>query len=285
MTYTTPEIQTKLPYIPQEIRTLVENQPCTTNSIGMSDSTVLMFPDSVLKIQKTTAETRNEVEIISWVKKQNSCVSHFNDPFLPFPKIIKYIEENNISYTLQSRIHGKMLCDDEYLSYPETLINMAAAALKSLWAVDVKDCPVLTVSPLKQRLKYARYLVENHLEETDVEPETYGPNGFKNPQELLEWLEANHPEEDIVMTHGDFCLPNIFANGNKLAGFIDLGKAGPADRWQDIAIAIRSIHHNLNGTYGGKKIMDFTPDMLLDKLGIPMDEKKYKYYLLLDELF
>lgn len=31
--------------------------------------------------------------------------------------------------------------------------------------------------------------------------------------------------------------------------------------------------------------MDFTPDMLLDKLGIPMDEKKYKYYLLLDELF
>lgn len=104
------------------------------------------------------------------------------------------------------------------------------------------------------------------------------------PQEIKA-LEANQPEEDIVMTHGDFCLPNVFANGNKLAGFIDLGKAGPADHWQDIAIAIRSIRHNLDGTYGGKKKMDFTPDMLLDKLGIPMDEKKYKYYLLLDELF
>ncbi len=285
MTETTTENQTKLPYIPHEIKTLVENQPFTTDAIGMSDSTVLMFPDSVLKIQKTTTETRNEVEIISWVEKQNSCKANCNNSPLPFPKIIKYIEENNISYTLQSRIQGKMLCDDEYLSDPETLIKITAAALKSLWSVDVTNCPALSVSPLKQRLKQARYIVENHLEETDVEPETYGPNGFKNPQELLEWLEANQPEEDIVMTHGDFCLPNIFANGNKLAGFIDLGKAGPADRWQDIAIAIRSIRHNLDGIYGGKKIMDFTPDMLLDKLGIPMDEKKYKYYLLLDELF
>ena len=274
MTETTTDYQTKLPYIPQEIKALVENLPFITDAIGMSDSTVLMFPDSVLKIQKTTAETRNEVEIISWLNGK-----------LPFPKIIKYIEENNISYTLESRIQGKMLCDDEYLSSPENLINIAAAAIKLLWSVDVTNCTALSVTPLKQRLKQARYIVENHLEETNVEPETYGPNGFKNPQELLEWLEANQPEEDIVMTHGDFCLPNIFANGNKLAGFIDLGKAGPADRWQDIAIAIRSIRHNLDGTYGGKKIMDFTPDMLLDKLGIPMDEKKYKYYLLLDELF
>lgn len=61
---------------------------------------------------------------------------------------------------------------------------------------------------------------------------------------------------------------------------------GPADRWQDIAIAIRSITHNFDGLYtGGKRIMDFDPKMLLDELGIEMDEQKYRYYILLDELF
>ena len=126
--------QANLPYIPQEIKSLVENQSFMTDSIGKSDSTVLMFPDSVLKIQKTAPENRNEVEIISWLNGE-----------LPFPKIIKYIEENNTSYTLQSRINGKMLCDEEYLSEPEILINIVADVLKLLWSVDVTNCPVISV--------------------------------------------------------------------------------------------------------------------------------------------
>ena len=81
-------------------------------------------------------------------------------------------------------------------------------------------------------------------------------------------------------------LPNIFAKGDRISGFIDLGKAGPADRWQDIAIAIRSLDHNFDGRYfNGKPIFDFKPQMLLDALGVEMNEEKYRYYYLLDELF
>ena len=57
MTDTPFKKQANLPYIPQEIKSLVENQSFTTDSIGKSDSTVLMFPDSVLKIQKTAPES------------------------------------------------------------------------------------------------------------------------------------------------------------------------------------------------------------------------------------
>ena len=103
----------------------------------------------------------------------------------------------------------------------------------------------------------------------NVEPETFGPNGFANPEELLIWLEKNRPEEDTVLTHGDFCLPNIFAENNRISGFIDLGKMGPADRWQDLAIALRSLEHNFSGRYNdGKSYFEFEPGMLLDELGM-----------------
>lgn len=59
-----------------------------------------------------------------------------------------------------------------------------------------------------------------------------------------------------------------------------------ADRWQDVAIAIRSLTANFEGRYSeSKKIYDFNPQMFLDELGIDYDDEKYRYYLLLDELF
>ena len=52
---------------------------------------------------------------------------------------------------------------------------------------------------------------------------------------------------------------------------------GPADRWQDIAIAVRSLGHNFDGRYSdGKRIFDFKPRMLLDALEIELDEEKYR---------
>ncbi|MGN0341668.1 MAG: phosphotransferase [Roseburia sp.] len=176
--------------------------------------------------------------------------------------------------------------NNEFLEQPEKLINLAAQGLKQLWKIDVKDCPYQT-SRLHERLKMAEYnVLHNLVDLNNVEPETFGPNGFANPKELLNWLKNNPPDEDIVLTHGDYCLPNIFAKENEISGFIDIGKMGPADRWQDIAIAIRSLKYNFDGKYtGGNKIFDFKPQMFLNALGVAFDNQKYKYYILLDELF
>ena len=63
-------------------------------------------------------------------------------------------------------------------------------------------------------------------------------------------------------------------------------KKGTAHRWQDIAIALRSLNHNFAGHYnGGKKYFDFTHQMLLEELELDMDYDKFRYYILLDELF
>ncbi|SDP06533.1 Phosphotransferase enzyme family protein [Paenibacillus sp. yr247] len=83
--------------------------------------------------------------------------------------------------------------------------------------------------------------------------------------------------EDLVFTHGDYCLPNIIINNGKVHGFIDWGRAGVADRYQDLALAIRSIKYN----FGNEYIYAF-----LDNYGLTeLDESKVIYYQLMDEFF
>ena len=261
--------------LPEAVQAIVGTQAYTVNGIGKSDSEVRIYRDYVLKIQPFQGETENEYAIVQWLNGR-----------LPVPSVPAYCVENGMAYTLMSRIRGRMLCEREFIDAPETLIRLAAEGLKMLWGVDASRCPC-TASRLTERLKAAADNVRHGLVDiADTEPETFGPNGFRDPEALLDWLVRNRPEEDIVFTHGDYCLPNIFAENGHISGFIDLGKAGPADRWQDIAIAIRSLGHNFEGKYtDGIKRFDFRPQMLTDALGIAFDEDKYRYYLLLDELF
>lgn len=76
----------------------------------------------------------------------------------------------------------------------------------------------------------------------------------------------------------------MFAENGQITGYIDLGKAGVADRWQDIALCYRSLKQNFGGKFGAKN-RDFSPDALFEKLGVEKDPEKLRYYILLDELF
>ena len=261
-------------YFPQSIQKLIAGQPYSRSEVGMSSSDVLVFPGHVLKIQPRSTETDNEYAIVTWLNGR-----------LPTPRIPAYAEENGMAYTLMTRVAGQMLCAPELMREPQTVISLAAECLRLLWSVDISGCPC-RVSRLEERLKTARCRVESGLVGMeDAEEGTYGPNGFRDPAELLEWLEKNRPSEDLVLTHGDCCLPNLFAENGHISGLIDLGKMGPADRWQDVAICLRSLRANFTGRYGGEYLYpDFSPRMLLDLLDLPMDENKLRYYILLDEL-
>ena len=265
----------KVTVLPEKIKDILGTRKYTVDSIGESGSEVRVYDQYVLKIQPHSQETDNEAAMIRWLNGR-----------LPLPDIPVYAVENEMAFTLMSKVRGKMLCDMDYLKQPELVIGLVAQGIKMMWQVYVGDCPCNT-SRLTERLKAAEYNVKNGLVDIDnTEPETFGSGGFESPEALLEWLKTHRPPEDIVLTHGDFCLPNIFADGNTVSGFIDLGKMGPADRWQDIAIAIRSLDHNFDGRYSdGKRIFDFKPQMLLNALDIKFDEEKYRYYILLDELF
>lgn len=166
----------------------------------------------------------------------------------------------------------------------KTQVKLLADALKMLWSVDISACP--SDAGLDKKLSLARYNVEHGLADTEnVQPSTYGENGFKNPEELLSWLYENRPDEELTLSHGDFCLPNIFLNDSGVTGIIDLGKTGIADKWCDIALCYRSLSNNYDGRYSGQAYSGLDDLMLFKELGLMPDWEKIRYYILLDELF
>ena len=176
-----------------------------------------------------------------------------------------------------------MACDPLYLEQPDLLLSLLAEALHMLWQADCTGCP--QTRSVEDELAHARFSLENGLVDfSRCAPETFGPSGFKSPEALLLWLESNKPPLEPAFSHGDCCLPNIFFSRNRVSGFIDLGDAGIADRWRDLALCFRSLRHNTDGTYG-RAIPDFRPERLFDHLGIKPDWDKMRYYLLLDEFF
>ena len=259
--------------VPSKIRSLIDKKPFTVDAIGMSGNQVLVFEDMVLKIGDDPTSMTEQVKMMQWLKGK-----------IPVPQVLYYEEENGKCYLLMSRIGGKMSCDTYYLEYPNILLKALACGLKMLWEVDIRECP--RVRDLDTVLKEARIQVENNLVDVDnVEPTTFGEGGFESPKHLLEWLENNRPTFEPVFSHGDYCLPNVFLESDRVKGFIDLDRAGIGDKWNDIALCYRSLKHNFDGTYGGKVYEDFDPDVLFEELGLEPDWEKINYYLLLDELF
>jgi len=243
------------------------------DDVGMSQSSVYLFGEQVLKVQEDNQEAESEYEMMQWLKGR-----------LPVPEVLAYEREDGRSYLLMTRIAGKMACEEEYMRDPVRLTGMLADALRALWQVDAAGCPCRW--GIDRKLAMAEYWVEHGMIDMEnVDPDTYGEGGFASPAKLLEWLAAHKPAEEPVLSHGDFCLPNLIFEGNTLKGYIDLGRAGIADKWQDIALCYRSLLHNYDGKYGGKKYEDFRPEMLFERLGLEPDWEKIRYFILLDELF
>lgn len=258
--------------IPESIKSIIGAERYTLDSTGMSGSGVLLFPDKVLKIQAISQESENEIRAMGWLEGR-----------LCAPKVLAHEYLNGKSYLLMSRAPGQIACDPHYMADPGKLTATLAQALQELWQVDISDCPLSW--SLDRKLEAARYNVENDLVDTEnVEPDTFGKNGFKDPQALLQWLMDNRPAEESALSHGDFCLPNIFIKNGQFT-FIDLGRTGIADKWCDIALCYRSLKHNYAGKYGGSRCPEYAPSLLFEKLGMAPDWEKIRYYLLLDELF
>ena len=267
---------------PSKINEFIKDKNYSKDDIGMSNSQVLIFDDMVLKIEKRTEwkesfdfyKTQNVVNMMNW-----------SQDFVIVPKVLCFEQSDEFDFLLMSKITGKMACDSDFLENSDLLLELLAKTLKQMWAVDVKNCP--RVNSLENKLAIAEYFVNHNLVDVeDAEPSTFGPDGFENPKELLKWLKENQPKDfEPVLSHGDFCLPNVFFEGENLSGLIDLGDFGVADKYQDIALCYRSLKHNFDGSFGGKIYEDFNADLFFEKLGLEPDWEKIRYYTLLDELF
>lgn len=259
---------------PGQIAKVVGSAPYQEEDIGMSGARVLMFEDHVLKIRSTEDYNTADVKILEWIEAKHPGK-------VLVPRVAAHQVEDGKDYLLMTRTRGLMLCDPSIMEKPTLLMDLMAEGLHQLWSVPTEDCPF--PMSVKTNLDHAEEAIRNGTFEPDAcMPETFGPGGFESPAALATWLREHEPPLDPVLSHGDYCLPNLFTDGSHLTGMIDVGFMGVADRWRDLAIGWRSLLHNSNGWYG--YYPDVHPDDLFRAVGIPKDEEKLRYYLLLDEL-
>lgn len=86
---------------------------------------------------------------------------------------------------------------------------------------------------------------------------------------------------DLVVCHGDACLPNFLADPDTLeiTGMVDVGRLGLADRHLDLALASRSMSDtDRNPAFGSAAVA-----ALLAAYGRPADPWRLDFYRLLDE--
>ena len=259
--------------IPESILRLLGTQKGTANTTGLSGSSVIVYDDCVLKIEKQTDDTESAIAMMRWLERK-----------VPVPRIFAHENVDGTSYLLMSKARGCMSCNRRYMEQPYELMSLLAEGMKQLWQVDTTDCP--KVRSLDEMLAEAEYRVANNLVDMDlVEPETFGEKGFRDPAALLDWLVAHKPQEEWALTHGDYCLPNIFLNNGTVSCFIDIGDMARSDRWRDIALCWRSMNSNFAGAYGGPVYHNPEPEFLFKELDIEPDWDKIRWHILLDELF
>lgn len=191
---------------------------------------------------------------------------------LPVPEVLLFAEDENTDYLLLSEIYGLPASDDSLKTDIPRLIEQLANGLKMIHSLPLEDCPF--DSRVDSVIEIVRERISKNLIDTsDFDEERQGRTAEDIFRELIETKPFG---EDLVFTHGDYCLPNVILKNGKLNGFIDLGNAGIADKYQDIALLTRSIKYNFGEEYEEK---------VFEIYGIEPDRKKIHFYKLLDEFF
>ncbi|MCI1001485.1 MULTISPECIES: APH(3')-II family aminoglycoside O-phosphotransferase [Ochrobactrum] len=240
------------------------------DELGRSSANVLLLDHDaheplVLKIEpaSTVSELADERARLEWLSAQG----------LPCPSVVAYERMADRHFLLMTRLAGSNLASSVGTLTPDRIVSILATALKALHSVNPAACPF--DHRLEHRIKDARKRVEaGAVDEDDFDTEREG----RTAEGLFSELHRLKPsQEDVVVTHGDACLPNFMASDGTFTGFIDCGRLGLADRHQDLGLACWSIRYNL-GNEWVKPFLDLYSAEAID-------EAKIAYYRLLDEFF
>lgn len=202
------------------------------------------------------AELPGEIERLRWLHATG----------LPCPAVVDTADHGGRHWLLMTAIPGHDLASTSEVT-AETAVRLVAEALRQLHALDPASCPF----DHRAGLRVADASVRYHAGLYDGDAPDQGPADHAR-------LIAGVPTaEDLVVTHGDACFPNFMAEHGRFTGFIDCGRLGVADRYQDLALACRSLEYN----YGGEAIPAFFAAYAVTE----PDRKKLEWYALLDEFF
>ncbi|WP_416064249.1 APH(3') family aminoglycoside O-phosphotransferase [Rhizobium sp. ZK1] len=255
--------------LPVSLRSHLGGYEWRRDALGRSSACVFRLeaerrPGLYLKVEEAGpfCELADEAERLVWLASRG----------LPCPEVIAHESDGERSFLLMTALPGADLVTAAML-LPEERVEVLASALSTLHSLDISACPF--DHRLDNRLAVAEARMRaGVVDETDFDEKRLGKSTFFLFGELQRLRPAS---ENLVIAHGDACLPNFLAADGRFAGYIDCCRLGVADRYQDIALACHSIAYN----FGEEFVRLF-----LNAYGLSIiDPVKMDYYQLLDEFF
>jgi kanamycin kinase len=187
-------------------------------------------------------QAKDEAERMRWLQ-----------PYVAVPEVIEQGEDEQVTWLLTEGLPGNNAVAADLLANPKLLVSALGRGLRRFHeAPPAGNCPFRFTNDIA---------VERVRERVSAGEVT---------EEELRQLESLMPEsEDLVVCHGDPCLPNFLVLDGEVSGYVDLGDLGVADRWRDIAISLWSVTHNLGEGW---------EELFLESYGIRRDEGRVAFY-------
>jgi aminoglycoside phosphotransferase len=244
---------------------------------GRSGADVRRSPDGSAYAKSGTGLVRRELvdehERLDWLA----------DTDLPSAEVLDWDDDGETATLTTRAVPGVAMSDLAAEVVPEAIESLGGF-LRRLHGMPRGACPFerwLAVTVPIARVRGDR----GQVDEGDFDDEREGLTTEALLTDLIEGRPRAEELElgDLVICHGDACLPNFLVDPDSLAvtGMIDVHRLGVADRHLDLALAVRSISDTtLNPAYGPA-----AAEALLAAYGLPADPWRLDFYRLLDEFF
>ncbi|GIG64738.1 aminoglycoside 3'-phosphotransferase [Phytomonospora endophytica] len=186
---------------------------------------------------------------------------------LPVPEVVECDVFDGHTYLVATTVSGRDAASPWPAHERMRVIDAVADFARDLHALSTTGCPF--DRSLRVTVPNARVAVA--LGQVDLDG--------AGPQQALTELDAalrGNDTEDLVLTHGDYCLPNVLLDPETLTvtGVVDVGRFGLADRYTDLTTMAGSIDGPLNPQYTREHT-----DRFLWRYGLArLDEAKAGFY-------
>jgi aminoglycoside phosphotransferase len=219
--------------------------------------------------RKITPDAETEAATMSWLRAHG----------LPVAEVV----DIGPDWIVTREITGMTAADPWPEGRRSRVIDALADMTLALHALPVDECPFdRSLATVAQEAREAA--ASGRVDLGDLDEERQGWTA----SQLLGALDAQVPamseREVLAVTHGDWCPPNVVLDPEtvRVAGLLDTGRVGRADRYTDLALMNRSLRSGqLNPQYGNE-----LADHYLNRCGHhAADDDKLGFYALVDEFF
>lgn len=162
-------------------------------------------------------------------------------PHTPVPEVVERGGDDEGDWLVSIALPGESAVDERWTSDPETAVRAIGVGLRRFHdAVPVEGCPFDWSVETRSRAR--------------------GAPDIGHPP----------PIDRLVVCHGDACAPNTLVDDRgDFVAHVDVGSAGVADRWADLAVASWSLDWN----FGEGRGVSF-----FDAYGIEPDADRIAFY-------